>query len=130
MLASSRDRVDEARRWRKRLGGGMRQSGVLAAAGLYALDHHFSRLADDHRNARILYDALAPYGALEPESNIVMLDLRGEQSAEQFCGRARDRGVLATAFGERRVRLVTHLDAPTAAVERAANILSELAASR
>lgn len=129
VLVSSRARIAEARRWRKRLGGGMRQSGILAAAGLYALDHHLDRLADDHRNARRLYEALAPHGALVPDSNIVMVDLANGASAEQFCARAKAEGVLASAFGPSRVRLVTHLDVTSADVERAIAVLTKLAAS-
>ncbi len=129
MLCTTRERIVAARRLRKMLGGGMRQVGVLAAAGLYALDHHVSRLADDHANARRLHAVLneACAGTLAaPETNIFMLDLPGGASADAFCTRARAAGVLASAFGPTRVRLVTHLDVSREAVDRAATILAGL----
>jgi threonine aldolase len=102
------------------LGGAMRQAGVLAAAGLYAIEHHRPRLADDHANARLLAERL---GAEAPESNIVMVDLRGAIDADAAVKRARDLGVLVNAVGPRRLRLVTHLDVDRAACERAAELL-------
>jgi threonine aldolase len=128
VLVGPRALLDEGRRWRKRLGGGMRQVGVLAAAGLFALDHHVERLAEDHANARLLSDALSAAGgrASVPESNIVMLDLAEGESAEHFCARAQRDGVRASAFGPSRVRLVTHLDVSRAEASRAATILAKL----
>jgi threonine aldolase len=114
------------------LGGGMRQVGVLAAAGLYALDHHVARLADDHAHTRLLFDVLSPavHGALQaPETNILMLDLPGGASAEAFANRAREAGVLVSVFGPSRVRLVTHLDVDRSAVTRAAETLGRLVAA-
>jgi threonine aldolase len=134
VLAGPSSLITEARRWRKRLGGGMRQVGVLAAAGLYALDHHVERLAEDHEHARVLARALSTAGALvqNPESNIVMVDLpAGPRSdAAQFCARLKERGVLASAFGPSRVRLVTHLDVSAAQIAEAATIIAELLGER
>ena len=137
LLAGSREFVREAHRWRKRLGGGMRQAGVLAAAGLYALDHHVERLAEDHVAARRLWEGLrgAPHVQMaEPQTNIAMIDLDpgAPLSAEDLVTRARARGVLLVTMGPRRVRAVTHLDVSATEVGRAAEILSELlrAASR
>ncbi|MCC6875479.1 MAG: hypothetical protein IT378_14320, partial [Sandaracinaceae bacterium] len=132
VLCASRDRITEARRLRKMLGGAMRQSGILAAAGLYALEHHVARLAEDHDNARRLAGALARSEAfaIDPEcvqTNIVVADLRAMDAAE-LCARAKAQGVLLSAFGPRRVRLVTHLDVDRAAVDHAGEILCRIAA--
>lgn len=111
-LAGSRALMDEAWRLRKRLGGGMRQSGVLAAACLYALDHHLDGIVEDHANARRLADALAGHArvrAAAPETNIVMLDLLGWNSADA-AARLAAKGVLLVAFGATRLRAVTHRD--------------------
>jgi len=111
-LVGSRDRIAEARVVRKRLGGGMRQSGVLTAACLYALDHHLPRIADDHASARALAAALTDHPALRvrtPPTNIVMIDLlRG--SADDAVRRLAAAGVLVVPFGPTRLRAVTHLD--------------------
>jgi threonine aldolase len=130
LLAGPAALIDEARRWRKRLGGGMRQVGILAAAGLYALDHHVERLAEDHANARRLYEALADRGAAEPDTNIVMIDLPSGESAEVFFAQAFEQGVLVAPFGPNRVRLVTHLDVSRADIDRAADALRSLLSPR
>jgi threonine aldolase len=114
--------MHESRVWRKRMGGGMRQVGILAAAGLYALDHHLERLADDHAHARLLAEALG----VDPElvdTNIVVVD---RDDAADFVARAAERDVRVATVGPRAVRLVTHLDADRAAVERAAQVLASL----
>jgi len=119
-----------ARAWeiRKRLGGGMRQSGVLAAAGLYALDHHLPRLPDDHQRARELAQTLSRCPAVRvemPESNIVMIDLVEEsETAEAVIPRLAAAGVRVERFGHRRLRAVTHRDVDAGAVARAAEILT------
>jgi threonine aldolase len=115
LLAGPRDLVREARRLRKRLGGAMRQSGVLAAAGLYALDHNVSRLAEDHANARSLAGALSSLpGCAVPhpvETNLVFALFAG-RSAVDLAARFREAGVLCNPEGSRPdlVRFVTHLD--------------------
>lgn len=103
------EQVAEARIMRHRLGGGWRQAGMLAAAGLYALDHHIERLAEDHVNARLLATGLreAGYAAREPETNIVLVDV---PDAPAFAAALAERGVLAGAFGPKVLRMVTHLD--------------------
>jgi threonine aldolase len=124
----------EARRevWeiRKRLGGGMRQSGVLAAAALYALDHNLDRIAEDHANAKRLAAGLRGHPAvtpLEPDSNILMLDLTREgDSAAARVAQLAARGVLVTAFGPRRLRAVTHLDVSTAEIDQAIRVTAEV----
>ena len=132
LLASTAERIAAARIWRKRWGGGMRQVGVLAAAGLYALDHHVDRLADDHARARRLADAIAAVAptTVAPEAvetNIVALDLReAGLDAAELVARARDQGVLVGALGPSVVRLVTHRDLDDALVERAGDVLADL----
>jgi len=105
--------VDEARRMRKILGGGMRQAGVIAAPGIIALTEMVSRLADDHRNARILADGIAALAgvALDPpevDTNIVIFRLPGAAAAERFEEALEREGVLVSNFGGGRLRLVTH----------------------
>jgi len=123
LMVGSVDAIDEARVRRKRLGGGMRQVGVLAAAGTYALDHHVERLADDHAHARLLGEALGldPAGV---DTNIVVVD---RPDAAAFVAAAADAGVRIAAVGPRAVRLVTHLDVTRADAERAAAVLARLA---
>jgi threonine aldolase len=132
LVASDAARIAEARWWRKRLGGGMRQVGVLAAAGLYALDHHVERLAEDHARAARLADRLAevvPGGVAPAESNIVVVDLSGHPlRADEVGGKARAEGVLVSALGPRTLRVVTHLDVDDAGCARAADVLCRLLA--
>jgi threonine aldolase len=129
MLAGPADLMERAWRVRRRLGGGMRQVGILAAAGLHALRHNLPRLADDHRRARELasrIDAVAGVAAPPPETNIVMVDLgRGAPDADAVLPRLAARGVWMTAFGARRLRAVTHLDLAPDAVDRAAAAFAE-----
>jgi threonine aldolase len=132
VLVSSAERIAAARVWRKRYGGGMRQVGVLAAAGRYALDHHLARLAEDHARALRLADAVA---AVRPElvdpaaveTNIVVLDLAtAGLAAADVAAAARDSGVLLSVLGPRRLRLVTHLDVDDDACEHAADVLTKV----
>jgi threonine aldolase len=123
LVAGPRDLVREARRLRKRLGGGMRQAGVLAAAGLHALDHHLARLPEDHQNARRLADGLAAAGAVllfPVETNLVFAAFPGRSAADLSARLARE-GVLASPEGSRPdlLRLVTHLDVSPADVDEA-----------
>ena len=122
LMVGGRAAVDEARVWRKRMGGGMRQVGVLAAAGLHALDHHVERLAEDHDHARLLAEACGvdPVGV---ESNIVVVDV---PDAAAVVAAAREQEVAVSAVGPRALRLVTHLDVSREDVETAAKVLSSL----
>jgi threonine aldolase len=111
---------------RKRLGGGMRQSGILAAAALHALDAHVARLAEDHANARRLADVVAGApGAhvVPPDTNIVMIDLPTGVTSTAVVDLARVEGVLITPWNASRVRAVTHLDVDANAVGQAANVV-------
>ncbi|MDO9495752.1 MAG: GntG family PLP-dependent aldolase, partial [Nocardioides sp.] len=122
LLVGSRDTVAEARVWRKRMGGGMRQVGILAAAGLHALDHHVERLADDHDHARLLAEACG----VDPDSvdtNIVVVP---RNDAAEFVARAAEGGVRVATVGPTVVRLVTHLDVTREDAERAAKVLARL----
>ncbi len=116
------ERRTAARRLRHQLGGNMRQAGVLAAAGLYALDHHIDRLADDHANARAIADKLRAGGLAVgvPETNMVMVRVPDTAAVIERC---RGEGVLAGAADPTRLRLVTHLDVGAAECERAASVL-------
>jgi threonine aldolase len=122
--------IVRARRARRMFGGAMRQSGILAAAGLYALDHNFSRLVDDHANARLLAERLAGLRGVRldlatVQSNIVILRMEeGAPDAATIVARAEEAGVRVSAFGERTVRAVTHLDVSREQCRRAADLLA------
>ena len=122
LVLGSADAIAEARVWRKRLGAGWRQAGSLAAAGLYALDHHIDRLADDHANARLLAEACGVDPATV-DTNIVLVPV---EDAAAVVTRARGSGVLVSAVGARSVRLVTHLDVPAGDARRAAHVLAAI----
>lgn len=132
LMLSTKERVTKARVWRKRYGAGMRQVGLLAAAGHYALDHNISSLAEDHRRAKVLAQACASVvpTSIDPstvETNIVGLDLKGAQhSAAEFAASAREKGLWISALGPTFVRLVTHRDVNDNHIERATTILQEL----
>jgi threonine aldolase len=130
LVVSSRERIERARVLRKRLGGGMRQVGILAAAGDHALTHHVGRLAEDHARARRLAEALAPYGIVDPGrvvTNIVPLDFtKSTVDALTLGAAAREGGVLVSVLGPRVGRLVTHLDVDDAGVDRAVDVLTGL----
>jgi len=124
LMVGTADAVAEARVWRKRLGGGMRQIGILAAAGLHALDHHLERLADDHVHARLLAEACG----VDPstvDTNIVVVPMA---DPGRVVAAAREEGVLVSAVGATSLRLVTHLDVSRADAEQAATVLSRLVA--
>lgn len=125
VLAGPRDVIARARRVRKALGGGMRQAGLLAAAALYALDHHVERLADDHALAKRLADGLAKIAGITvtaPDTNIVFAEVAGGR-AEALLAHLKQRGVLAT--GLIGLRFVTHLDVDAAGVDRAIAAVGE-----
>jgi len=124
-LGFRKDRRARAWEIRKRLGGGMRQSGILAAAGLYALDHNLDRIAEDHANAKRFAEILADSPTVrpsDPQTNIVMVDLE-RASAEAASARLAQAGVRMSAYGPKRLRAVTHLDVTRADIERAARIV-------
>ena len=130
VLCGSQAFIDEARRFRKMLGGGMRQVGILAAAGIHALRHHVERLVEDHDNARRLARGLArmPGERLDPErvvTNIVIFDVAETGlGARQVVERLARAGVLVIAFGPTAVRAVTHLDVSAINIDRALEIMA------
>ena len=132
LLAGSRTLIDRATRYRRMFGGAMRQTGIYAAAGLYALDHHRSRLSEDHANARRIAERLAGNPRVDidiasVQTNIIVFRLKpGAPEASVVVERARERGVLLFPFGARILRAVTHLDVSAAQCEAGAGILAEL----
>ncbi len=133
MVVGRREAIDRGRLYRKRLGGGMRQAGVLAAAGLLALEESPALLPRDHENARYLGEAVAqiPGVALDARSiqtNIVVFDISGlGLSTAEFSSELRSQGLLANGIDEKRMRLVTHMDVSSADCVRAAEILTRTA---
>jgi threonine aldolase len=128
ILVSDAETRKRAHPIRKRLGGGMRQSGILAAAALYALDNHLARLGEDHANARLLADTVvgaAGATVVPPDTNIVMIDLPWGITSADVVSKARERGVMVSGWSNTRVRAVTHLDADRATVTRAATAIRE-----
>ena len=132
LLAGARDTVDRAVRQRRMLGGAMRQVGIFAAAGLYALEHAIDGLAADHANARFIAKELARSARIvldldTVQTNIIVFGLSaGAPDAQRLVADARERGVLINAFGPRTVRAVTHLDVSKQQCEKAAEVLLEL----
>jgi threonine aldolase len=125
ILLLAGEQREEARVLRHRLGGGWRQAGMLAAAGLYALEHHIERMAEDHANARLLAEGLRERGLTvrEPETNILLIDAPG--GASGVADRAREQGVLIGAMGPRTLRAITHLDVTDKSAATAAQIIAD-----
>ncbi|GID32093.1 threonine aldolase family protein [Paractinoplanes brasiliensis] len=130
LIVGSRERMAQARVIRKRLGGGMRQVGILAAAGLHALENHIDRLADDHARARRLAEALAPLGVVDPSkvrTNLVPLDLsKSSLDAPTLTGLAAKQGVLISPMLPSVARVVTHLDIDDEGLDQAIVVLGGL----
>ncbi len=126
LLAGDEETIREARRARKAFGGGMRQAGVIAAASLYAFEHHLERLVEDHERARRLAAGLdaAGYRVEPPETNIVLVHV---EDAGEFLRALADEGVLATPRGKGAVRLCTHLDVGDEDIDAAVEAVSRLA---
>jgi threonine aldolase len=132
VLVSTAERIHAARIWRKRLGGGMRQAGILAAAGRYALKHHIARLAEDHARAQQLAVALAGVDGsiIDPDrvrTNIVASTWPSAAAAQAFIAGCASANIRVSAVGPRVVRLVTHLDIDAGAADRAAEALPAIA---
>ena len=132
LLAGSLELIERAVRYRRMFGGAMRQVGIYAAAGLHALDHHRTRLVEDHANARRIATVLAQHPRVDLElasvqTNIIVFRLRADApDAAAVVERARERGVLLFPFGARTLRAVTHLDVSAGQCERAAAILCDI----
>ena len=132
LIAGSRDDITRAVRYRRMAGGAMRQIGIFAAAGLYALDHNVDRIVDDHANARLIGERLAasPRVRLDlatVQTNILVIGLTNDApDGPTVVARARERGVLVFAFDPRTIRAVTHLDVDRMACLRAADVLADI----
>src|SRR5262249_1898546 len=128
-LAGSKKLIAKALRVRKLLGGGMRQAGILASGCLYALDHHVERLAEDHRDAQVIAEAMFDTPGLEPyppriETNLVWCRVDPDLgTAEQIVARLEERGIRIFALGPQTIRACTHLDVSGAQAERAAETI-------
>lgn len=131
ILAGTSEDIEHARHLRRRLGGAMRQSGIIAAAALYALDHHRERLHEDHANATLfahLASQIEGISVVQPETNIVMLDLKNGLTAADVVRKMAGHNVGLAVFSPTRIRAVTHLDVSTPQVEEAANTLQKVLA--
>lgn len=130
VLTGSRTFIHEARRVRKRFGGGMRQAGIIAAGALHALEHHVVRLKDDHARAKRLEAAVITLPWVESvmpvETNIVVATLKDRDGVPALLARLKEQGVLAVAFGPGMVRMVTHLDVNDDAIDRTITTLTNI----
>ena len=132
LMISTKERVLKARQWRKRYGGGMRQAGILAAAGHFALDNNLNLLKNDHKKAKAIAVAVASIApkTINPEhvqTNIVGLDLDSITiSASELSAQLKEKGILASALGPKYLRLVTHLDITDSDIEKVNSILPQL----
>jgi threonine aldolase len=132
VVAGSKADIARAVRLRRMFGGAMRQAGILAAAGLYALDHNLARLPEDHAHARLMAERLTALRGVRldlatVQSNIVILHMEeNAPDAATIAVRAKDAGVLVSVFGARKLRAVTHLDVSRADCENAAEILARV----
>lgn len=130
VLAGSKNFINKARYWKQRLGGAMRQAGIIAAGGIYALEHNVERLKEDNENARRLAEGIAglPQIELAPstvETNIVLFNIKG-LSAEEFSNRLLSKGVRMTVMGQHLMRAVTHLDVSRDDIEYAIRVIKEV----
>jgi threonine aldolase len=133
VLAGSGEFIDKAWRWKQRIGGSMRQAGILAAAGIYALENNVERMAEDHANAKMLAERLAPLPGLhvEPEhvdTNIIIIDVSASNAdAATWSKRLGEEGVRMSGIGPQTLRALTHLDVTRDEVERAGEVFASLA---
>jgi threonine aldolase len=129
VLCGSAAFIDQAWRWKQRLGGSLRQAGLSAAGCIYALEHNIARLVEDHANASVLARGLAQIAGIAvetPETNLVFFDVRGTgTTADELAARARGQGVSVSVMGAYRVRACTHLDVDRAGVETAVQVIRD-----
>ena len=130
VLLGSSTMIKQARKVRKVLGGGMRQAGFLAAAGIYALDHHVARLAEDHQHADALAGALVQVNYVEkvlaPETNIVLFDVTDRYKAEEVARALTKKGILCNTTSNKTIRLVTHLDISANMIDQTIEVIKKL----
>jgi threonine aldolase len=129
-LLGSKAHIKKALRIRKLLGGAMRQAGYMAAAGIYALDHHVERLADDHKHAKVIGTALKKcrfVREIEPiETNIIIFYLNDHISEKDFISKLKDKKILLSTMGEGKLRMVTHLDISKEMIDEVVKVLENL----
>ncbi|MBK9732724.1 MAG: low-specificity L-threonine aldolase [Chitinophagaceae bacterium] len=127
LLISNKDFIKRARKYRKIFGGGMRQAGILAAAGIYALDHHINRLIEDHLRAKEIGNVLTTSAYVEwlmpVETNIIIFKLKEQYAADQFVQKLKAQQILAIPIGKNQVRMVTHLDVDDNMLQRVVDAL-------
>ena len=130
VLLGCKDFIKKARRIRKVFGGGMRQAGYLAAAGIYALEHNIQRLADDHLHAKKIAEVLAKkdfVGEISPiETNIIIFEIKEKYTPVSFVARLKEENILAMAMSPTQVRMVLHLDITPAMVDKTINVIQSL----
>lgn len=130
LLLSNKEFIRRARKFRKVFGGGMRQAGVLAAAGLYALDHHIMRLKEDHRRAKSIADVLIASDYLDwimpVETNIIIFRLKNHYDALSFVKQLNEQDIQCLSIGNNQVRMVTHLDISDLMVEKVTGVLKSM----
>lgn len=130
VLIGTKELIKKARRIRKVLGGGMRQAGFMAAAGIYALEHHVARLAEDHRHAQQIAAALKEKdftGEILPvETNIIIFEVKGRYSAQALAAKMKEEGIFVIAISPKQVRIVVHLDIHPADVQRTIQVINSL----
>ena len=131
VLLASKETIKYARRVRKVMGGGMRQAGFLAAAGIYALDHHIERLKEDHLHAQQIADAIKdlPFvkGLMPVDTNIIIFELNEHKDADHLVEELKHKGILCGTFGKQMIRFVTHLDLTADQTQQTIEILKKLA---
>ncbi len=130
LLLGTKDFIKKAKRYRKVFGGGMRQGGFMAAAGIYALEHHIERLKEDHANAKAIATAISSRSfvkmMLPVETNIIIFELDESLTAPQLVARLKEQDILGYAISPNRVRLVTHLDITPAMTEKTIQVFNQL----
>lgn len=130
VLLGTKEKMKKARRIRKAFGGGMRQAGVIAAAGLFALENHIERLAIDHQHAKLIEATLLSNPNVETvlpvETNIVIFKVKDHINAEQLVLQLKEKGILCFTMGKQQIRFVLHLDVTEAMVQRCIEILRKL----
>lgn len=130
LLLGTKDFIKKAKRYRKVFGGGMRQGGFMAAAGIYALEHHIERLKEDHANAKAIATAISSRSfvkmMLPVETNIIIFELNESLTAPQLVARLKEQDILGYAISPNRVRLVTHLDITPAMTEKTIQVFNQL----
>jgi len=130
VFLSTKETIKKATRIRKVLGGGMRQAGFLAAAGIYALDNHVNRLAEDHQHAKALANELAKASfvsyVMPVETNIVLFDINPHLNADQVVKAFEDKGILCNSTSAKTIRFVTHLDISSSMIDQTIDVIKSL----